>query len=495
MNPKSKVPALVLLGFVVWFTAAWINIFWFTCPSADTWCYMGPAAGGGTPFHLSALFLGEFLRSNEVWGLHFPAAPLFYSAVFAVVKFQPAVGIALMLALWALLGFASGRIAFQATRQVFWSVVAGAIVLVDHSMLSVVQFERPELLASLDLILVWFALSGAAPLNRRFRGAIAFFAAFFLPLVHPVTLVMGPAIGLILWLGTRNEKQVRRPTLTLAAFGYIAGFATLVLWFVLQPDAWKQFSDHASVASGTYNYGRTFVYALWHFYTPTFTGCFLWGIAIVFCVPIVLRSIRSGEGGNMVLCIGGAMLLLGVIFLQKFSNEYYIAVLLPEAACMAVVFLHRLDADILGGKRHQGFIALTILFVAAHSLVWATRTKKFVDAGEPRIRDELRGIVQGLPHLHHVLIPEVLWEAALPLTGSYRLNTLPQMATAARRLSYENTVYPQLESGDIVIVDRLQLNQPMEQCDRVSFTAIANFKHLFPGRIVWGYDLTVWRKN
>jgi hypothetical protein len=62
-------------------------------------------------------------------------------------------------------------------------------------------------------------------------------------------------------------------------------------------------------------------------------------------------------------------------------------------------------------------------------------------------------------------------------------------------MAYESLAYGGLSSGDLVIVDRFQLNQPLRAFTHGGWTLVNSFRHIFPGRVEWGYDLAVWKKN
>jgi len=113
----------------------------------------------------------------------------------------------------------------------------------------------------------------------------------------------------------------------------------------------------------------------------------------------------------------------------------------------------------------------------------------------PYIRGELAQIAQSLPKKGRILIPEALWEDAILEPNRFAMNTLPNSSSSERRILYETFVYRKLVKGDLVIIDRFQIKKPMNVLRPGEWTAMGNYKDVFPGRLEWGYDFEVWRKN
>ncbi len=495
MKPPAGISLLVLSGLGAWFVAAWANLYWFSAPWADTWCYLGPAAASPSVFRITAPLLGGFSGSDHVWGLHFPGAPLLYSVVFSLVKFRPSVGVLVFIFLWIALAACTGWLVLRLTGQYFWAVAAGALVLSDRSQFAVAQAQRPELAGSLVLLILLMVLAGVPPLRGRSRTPCAVLGFFLLPLLHPVTFAAGACLCLFLgWQAKRDDHPDLR-ILGASCLGYAGGVLTFFLWFYLQPDAWSQFSDHASTLKIPYTYGGTFWRALQQFYYPTLTGHLMWGAALILSVTILYAWLRRRPESDPALVWAAAIALSCLIIQQKFDNRSYLALYLPEAVVITIVSLFKLQEKAAGPRSRARVRTMVCLFIAAHGLFWATRTTKFLQSGSPHIRSELSRIAWGLPKSGHVLVPEAFWEAALHDPSRFALNTLPQNSSRERRTAYETLAYGGLSSGDIVVVDRFQLNQPLRTFGPRDWTLVENLRHILPGRLEWGYDLAVWRKN
>jgi len=493
ISPKIK--ALLFSGFLVWLTLAWINLFSYSLPWMDTWCYLAPAASCSSLFHLRTPLLEGFLGSDQGWGLHFPGAPLLYSCVFSIVTFRPYVAVLMFIILWFALAILVGWSAYQLTREGFWAIVAGVMILVDHTLFEDAQAQRPEIVGALALVLVWMALSDIRPFHGRIRLVCLAGTFFMLPLLHPVTLAVGACICLLLcWQYWASERNGRTVLLT-SILGYGGGGLALFLWFYLQPEAWTQFLDHAVSNKVAYSFGRTFWQALQHFYFPTLTGHLLWVIGLFVSVSTLFLWARGRQKAAPGGFWASVILISGLVAHQNFHNLFYLALYLPAAIVLSTLLLFRIHQTASSVRVRRWIQYLTCLFVAGHGLFWATRTFKYLRDGMPYIRGELAQIAQSLPKKGRILIPEALWEDAILEPNRFAMNTLPNSSSSERRILYETFVYRKLVKGDLVIIDRFQIKKPMNVLRPGEWTAMGNYKDVVPGRLEWGYDFEVWRKN
>jgi hypothetical protein len=495
MQLSLKLLLGVMVGLLLWCALAWINLFWFNLPWSDTWCYLGPAAGSPSIFHLEVPLWGGFLGGNHVWGLHFPGAPLIYSCLFSLVGFRPSIGVAIFVALWLALAACTGWMARQLTGKNFWAIAAGSAVLSDRCLFNIAQAQRPEFVGSIALLLLWMALEQVPPLKGKWRLYCILICLFLLPLLHPVTLITGGCVCIALYRVAYLRGSINLKTAILASLAYIIGGAALVLWFYLQPDAWSQFSDHASSVNIPFTFGLTLWRSLQFSYYPTFSGHILWAAGILFSALILISWIRNPLRAIPVGGWGAAILIISIFVEQKFNNMFYIGLILPEAVLVTLLILFNFQQRVGDSRIVSLSSTLIVVFICVHGLFWATRTLKFIGAGCPSIRTELAKITNGLPQHQHILIPVVLWEAALRDPSRFELNTLPQFASKYRREEYEAPRYGRLIPGDLVILDRFQLNQPTVSLASGKWTLVSNPKHIFQGRWEWGYDLHIWRKN
>jgi hypothetical protein len=483
--------ALIIAIFAAWCWAAWANLYWYDLPWADTWASIAPAASGLPPLHINAPLLANFSGSDRVWGLHFPGVPLLYSVVFSCLRFRPELAVLMFMVLWAALAASTGWLAFRVTGQGFWAVAAAAVILADRSLFAIAQAQRPEFITALDLLLVWMALADIWPLRGAGRHLGAGVAFLLLPLLHPVTLVFGAIACAFLVLRAMRRSQRDGMPVAAPCTGYAAGCAALFLWFYLQPDAWSQFCDHANARRIAYTFGRMFFRSLQQFYFPVFTGYVLIGAALIAAVSALIPWLLGRPQANRVTLVGAVILVLCALIQQNFQNGLYLTLYLPVCVVFAMGLLARLES---AGERGRWVRVLACAAIAVHGVFWAGRTFRFFQSGRPHIREELTRIVEELPKGRRILIPEGLWEAAIRDPSRFDLNTLPQVASPGRRRAYEALVYGRLSAGDAVVVDRLQLNQPVTDFLHGGWTKGKQFTHVFPGRTEWGYDMTVWIK-
>jgi len=483
--------ALVVAVFAAWCWVAWANLYWYNLPWADTWASVAPAATGLPPFHINAPLLANFSGSDRVWGLHFPGAPLLYSVVFSCLRFRPELAVLMFMVLWAALAACTGWLAFRVTGRGFWAMAAAALILADRSFFAIAQFHRPEMVAALDLVLVWVTLAGAEPIRGGVRHLGAGIAFLLLPMLHPVTLVFGAVACAFLVL--RAMRRSPRDGMPVAApcTGYAAGCAALFLWFYLQPDAWSQFYDHANSRKIPISPGSMFTQAFQESYYPLFTGNVLIAAAFVVAAWVIYQWMRGHTPSDRVTVVGAAIVALCLFIQPSFKNSLYRSLCLPESVVLIVGVLAGFDSK---AASRRWIRVLACLAVAVHGLFWVSRTARFIESGQPHIREELAQIVDELPKGRRILIPEALWEAAVRDPGRFELNTLPQMASPAHRMAYESLVYTRLSAGDVVVVDRLQLNQPRTDFVHGGWIAGKRYTHVLPGRTEWGYDMTVWIK-
>jgi hypothetical protein len=339
------------------------------------------------------------------------------------------------------------------------------------------------------------ALAGVSPSNRRSRLLCLGCGFYLLPLLHPVTLAAGACICMVLAWQTRFDGKRDWSIFTSAFLGYTCGGLTLFLWFYLQPEAWLQFTDHAASVRASYSGENSVWRALQILYYPTFTGHLLWITSLFVSLATLYAWIKNRRVTNAIGFWGAAIFISCLVIHEEFNNESYLALYFPEAAILALLLASQLAQRAAFANGHHIVRILLCFFIVGHGLFWATRTLKFLQSGRPHLREELTQIATNLPHDRHVLIPDVLWEAALSDPSRFAMNTLPQHASRQRRQAYEALVYGNLSTGDLVIVDRLQIMKPIYVLPQAGWEMVRRYEHLLPGRLEWGYDFTIWRKD
>jgi hypothetical protein len=481
-------------GVAVWILIAWTNLYRFDVPWMDTWCYLSPAATGGAPFHLETPLLGTFAGADHTWGLHFPAAQLIYSVYFALLHFDPEWAVAMFILFWLALGVGVGWSVLRLTGSRLWAAVAIALVLADRSVFAVALGQRPEFIASLALLVAVMALAGLEPFRGGLRLIAAACAFAVLATAHPVTLLVGAGVCLAMALYLRSHPGRNWRLFACSAAGYIIGVAMLFLWFGLQPEAWSAFCDHSAGNWVPFSFGSAFWRSLKEFYYPTLTGHVMWALACLVATYSLWTKALKTELPLRAMTVCSLFLILCIIAQQKFYNGYYLSIGVPVVVMLVAVFGSETVACIEDSRLQLVVKIAVCTFVVLHGAFWFTRTLKYVASGCPDVRKELAQVVARLPNSRRILIPEVLWEVAIADPQRYSMNTLPYHASLQRRRAYESYAYGQLRTGDLVVIDRLQSNRPLNRLDGGGWALVGTYTHLLPGRTEWGYDLSVWRK-
>ncbi|HEY8966046.1 MAG TPA: hypothetical protein VIM58_06360, partial [Candidatus Methylacidiphilales bacterium] len=362
----------------------------------------------------------------------------------------------------------------------------------DRTLFVDVGAQRPELLAGAALLGLWASLVGAP---SRGRTAGAALCAFLLPAFHPVTFLA--AFGIVPfagWLAWRGSLDRVRATAVMA--GMALGFVALGLWFGLQPDVWNQFRHHAA-ANDPYGIGLPFFRSLVQFYLPLSAGFPLWFGALAWAGIAVRRGMRKPAAArSRERLIGAGLLFVAFLCHQKFNNTYYISIYTP----LAVVFAVDGAVFFLRGRRRwharsPRLACIVVLVLAVHGAFWVTRAQKYLSDGCPNIRAELEAILASQPSDRRLLVPESFWEAALALRPDVLMNTLPRSSSAEERRDYEAGVLATLRPGDRVLADSVQSFPHLGYLEGPGWKRLETYRHLPPGRVRWGYDVTVWEKT
>jgi hypothetical protein len=281
-----------------------------------------------------------------------------------------------------------------------------------------------------------------------------------------------------------------------AAGGYAAGLAALASWFYFRAGAWDQLRDHAGSRLSRFGFGRHFWQALQALYRPLYSGHILWLAGVGFALAAVAAFLRRRRPAEADLAWGGLILASVLLAQEPFQNGLYVLVGLPECVALVVLGVLALADRQASGRRRFIFLAVLTVVLALDGAFWASRSAKFLAAGRPDLRAELRSVTAPLKAHSRLLIPESLWELFLAQRATgVSLNTLPQAASPAYRRSYEVLAFSALTPGDLVVVDRFQAFAPLTDLRTSAWTPVAHWAHVLPGREEWGYDLTVYQKN
>ncbi len=279
--------------------------------------------------------------------------------------------------------------------------------------------------------------------------------------------------------------------------GWILGVASLIFWFILQPDAWRQFQINAAANKQAFAWGGTYIKHLYH-YAPLY-GVLPLHLAAAAMVMRVWRGRASQHSVNNVVyrrvwfwpafsCV------LGFAVSQIFPNPLYFAILLPVVVLLAAGFIQDLLSRLAPANCPvaAGFLLAISFYQGAH---WITRGWKFFVAGRPNLRNEISLIFDSLPPANLVLIPDILWEDALAKpVQRFLLYTLPY-GTSEAHVAYEHYAFGQVRPGDLLLTNHFQSTPLHTSLDPKAREELDHFQHLLPGRVSWGYDLHLYRRR
>jgi hypothetical protein len=239
------------------------------------------------------------------------------------------------------------------------------------------------------------------------------------------------------------------------------GVLLLISWYGLQPTAWAQFQLNVRCQ-------RLLVEGLGAGWL-TFFRWGLGGLSSVFLlslfVPASLWALRSVMGGlSPALSAGHRLELLastGVLATLAFNiaaknpNMLHLVAAMPLAAWLCQRFFQSVSGRFPPWVG-RACLPAVLLFFWVYPLRQGLACLRHQGVG---YRDELTGVVRGLPPAKRVFIPVALWEAviAVPAPGTeYRFSTFPNLLTQAERSDYERTLVNLAQAGDLVVWDPLQ---------------------------------------
>ncbi len=500
-------PLLLLLLVAGWGLWMFLQIDHFNLPSLDSLFYFAPAAFATTPFHLSTPLLAGFEGADTSWGANWPGGLLLISCFTAFLPKCPALYVILFLALWLLISALTGLWVRAATGKSHWGLIAFLLCLFNRDLYEMASLERHELLACLALM---GAAYGVFTLSQkpfsRSGLAILLISFFLLPLVQPVTSLVGgfflAALACFAWW--RKE----RPGYLLPAGGaYAAGLAGLALYFYRDPNAWLLFLDNArenaqqvydpARSGGHFFFGKAFLKRLFRVrFIPT--NLIYVGALIPAC--LILReaagSILRRETRPLFQFDKSRPALAAFLFVatlsatQFFSNIIYPVLAVPFAVALICSALE----EAKGAKNHLRAGLVSALLLAISIAYFAGKTWVMARQGWPNYRRELAALKAGLPPAHLVLIPYVMWETVLGDSQGYAMNTTPNFN--ARKLRYESMIYGEIKPGDLVLLDSFGGGQPAQSIGEPQWEKIGEKQCLWhASESVMGFDITIWRKR
>jgi hypothetical protein len=497
----------LLAGLVAFLSLAWLglNAFLaarFSLASGDSMMYSLPLAFARHPFDLGIPFLGDFDGFGSAWGHQWPGAMWLRGLIFTVLPFDRVIDQAVllvfqwlvaMLSAWCVLTAGAGRLA---------AALTAVMLLSDRLMLQACAGNRFETVAIAAVMLLFCSLqAGERGRAWRWAGRVG---ALLCPLMHPYALGLGGLMivaGLIpAWrraCGSRREPWVR-------AGCFAGGLLLFALWLAIDGESRQQLRDNLALQKSFYVNRNAVIGALTNYRLGG--GFLLWGGALLAAIALgVTKPDRLAHGCKLpwtarLLAPALWLAVAGVHTLSRCENFTYLAFGSPFAMIVVATAVGRwaAQADFRGRCLAIGLlVGLTCL----HAAIFPFRLLQFHRAGYPDLAREVEEILERVPAGRRVLIPHVLWPAAVEdRDHEVRWWTFAVASPRATRERYEERAYGDLRAGDVLVVDHgsaggvdkfgLMPTFPLMPPDPAKWRLVWEKKMLFPGAASWGLDLS-----
>lgn len=495
-NAFAAGSALLFLGWLVFNGLMAVR---FSFASGDSVMYGLPLAVARHPFDLGIPFIGDFAGYESHWGHQWPGGMWLRGLLFQVLPYSRLADVVVLHLFIGLAALLTYRLVREASGLRWPAWLAAALLLSDRNLLLAAAAQRFEPMA-LACVLVLAVDATCAPSFRGWRFWVRA-AAFLCPLLHPYALALGALLlgmGLVAASGTVRERVVQRAGEGLA-FG--AGCAAWILWFALQPEAWRQFVENMALQGSFYRNWDTVWAGLTNYRLGG--GFVLWGLALVAAVRLAFDA-RRALAVRLVL----PALFLAVIGLHtatRCENYHYLTLGSAPACALAAILaadISRRWKDWRSWLPAAGLAAL----LAVHAVIFPYRLLQFQRAGRPDLAAELQVVLAGIPAGRTVFIPPVAWPAAVadPRPG-FRFWTFPVVSKPETRARYEAAAYAAAKPGDVLVVDRFALSMPdpfgmlpvtpMAPPDPALWQRVSGHRRMFQGAVAWGLDLEVYKRR
>jgi len=495
--PRNALAAGSALLFLGWLVFNALMAVRFSFASGDSVMYALPLAVARHPFDLGIPFIGEFEGYGTHWGHQWPGGMWLRGLLFQVLPYSRLADVVVLHLFIGLAALLTYRLVREAVGLRWPAWLAAALLLSDRNLLLAAAAQRFEPMA-LACVLVLAVDVLCPPPVRGWRFWVRV-AAFLCPLLHPYALVLGAlllGLGLVAAPGTVRERVVRRAG---EGLSFVAGCAAWVLWFALQPEAWRQFVENMALQESFYRNWNTVWAGLTNYRLGG--GFLLWGLALVGAVKLAADAARPPLVRLVLPLWFGAVIVLHTV--TRCENYHYLtlgsAPAVGLAAILAAGLSRRWTTDARRWLPAAGLAAL----LGIHAVIFPYRLLQFQRAGRPDLAAELQAVLAGIPAGRTVFIPPVAWPAAVadPRPG-LRFWTFPVVSKRESRARYEAAAYDAAKPGDVLVVDRFTLSMPdpfgmlpvmpMTPPDPERWRRVSSHRRMFQGAVPWGLDLEVY---
>lgn len=505
--PSKSAIAVTAFASLVWLIVVSTLAIRFNVPSSDGIMYSLPFAAAHGPLEFDIPFLDNFDGYGRAWGHHWPGAMWVKAVIFQFVPYSRGADVVILSLFQLLTAITAAGIVWRATCKLWPAALTLVIVLSDRLLLLTCAGNRFETIpvAVVILLIAGFQCRPGTR-NATWRWLMASLA-FLSPTLHPYSLALGGIIvGSEFLVARRNNSptQLRDTALPVA---FILGCAILTGWFVLQPEALKQFSNNLDLQKSFYQSWNSVIGGLTNYRLGG--GLALWGAGIIASglwiagYPKLNTSCHGPLSSEWRFLI--PILFLTVILihtLTRCENFHYLTFGSPLAAIMICIYT---GTAMTSSRRPIRWLpAAGVAGIAAlHAILLPYRVLQFRNAGMPDLDAEYSAILNAIPAEKTVFIPHPMWPAAITdKRHQIRWFTLPIASRRELRKAYEKTAYADAKPGDMLIVDHGGTGQTdrfglyptfsITPPDPALWTPTENHKHLFEGSMPWGIDLSIY---
>jgi len=518
MPPKAAIGIGAALA-AIWLIVVCQLAARFNIPSGDGILYSLPFAAAKHPFDLGIPFLDNFDGYGSSWGHHWPGAMWLKGMVFFVLPYSRTADVALLSVFQLLAAVTAAWVVWKTTARVWPAAAALVLLLSDRLLVVACAGNRFEPIAvAVVVALLAHCVTGCG--NRGAGWRVATCLLFFLcPTLHPYALVLG---GIILGFDCLSHGRRHGGDCVLRAGAFALGCLAVIAWFVIQPDALRQFTANLAIQKSFYHDWNSVWDGLGNYRLGG--GWMLW-LAGLAAAGLLMAGWNSARNASQLplspaLRFLAPALLIAVITIHtvtRCENFHYLAFGTPFVVIMVCVLAARIVHGPASarhpdpGGTNCGFrsmlrwlsAAVLGILVLVHATILPFRVLQFVRAGCPDINAEISSVLDRIPANRAVFIPHLMWPAAThDRTHEICWFTFPVASPRQVRAHYERLAYAKAKPGDILIVDNLGAagpdlfglypTFPLLPPDPARWKLTDTTKHLYHGSVTWGLDLSVY---
>lgn len=506
MRVHSRFLILAALISLAWLAVVCVLGERFRVPSGDGILYSLPFAVAKHPFDLGIPFLDDFQGYGSSWGHNWPGSMWVKGVFFMVLPYSRMADVMILSWFQLLAAMLTGLMVLKSCGKMPIALAAFVIVLSDRILLLTCSANRFESIA-LAAVLLLYAQTPLLSPNTVIRKCLGTIAAFLCPILHPYALVLAGIIIAHDLLTSRNNEAAALKEAGLRLTAFLLGCIMLAGWFMLDAEAWRQFTTNVKLQKSFYTHWDSVMAGLSNY--KLCSGFILWSLGLICmflpasgrCKPSD-ENLQSRDSRFRLLAPTLLIATIAVHSLTRCENYYYLVFGTPFAVIIAFPALARVSACMPPPVRWMplaGIAAVTLL----HATILPHRLFQFWKAGKPDLSQECADVLRSLPPEKTVFIPHPLWAAACEQEKhAIRWFTFPVVSSRMTREAYEKLAYAKAKPGDILIIENIGARQPDKFGNYPTFATtppdperwrhLRDHRRIFPGSSPWGIDLSLY---